>query len=83
MIGIPFGILFDCLYCWPQMLDCGELVVRGHRKIFVKWPTSELAGVITVIRTNPLRSCMCSALNLQLKALTKARYTHEVKLSVG
>ena len=30
---MPFGILFDCLYCWPQILDCGELVVCGHRKI--------------------------------------------------
>ena len=30
---MPYGILFDCLYCWPQILDCGELVVCGHRKI--------------------------------------------------
>ena len=30
---MPFGILFDCLYCWPQILDGGELVVCGHRKI--------------------------------------------------
>ena len=27
-IRMPFGIL----YCWPQIVDCGELVVCCHRK---------------------------------------------------